>query len=70
MAVPSIFSVNVDYSFTWPLSDCPLESGTTVCADLNKGDVHLPPSSVSFECIDGATEETQIVQVCMSILGI
>lgn len=53
-----LLSVNVDYSFTWPLSDCTLESGTTTCADLTKGDVLLPPSSVSFECVDGATEET------------
>ena len=53
-----LLSVNVDYSFTWPLSDCTLESGTTTCADLTKGDVHLPPSSVSFECVDGATEDT------------
>ena len=53
-----LLSVNVDYSFTWPLSDCTLESGTTTCADLAKGDVHLPPSSVSFECVDGAAEET------------
>ena len=53
-----LLSVSVDYSFTWPLSDCPLQSGTTACAELTKDDVHLPPSSVSFDCVDGAAEET------------
>ena len=48
----------MDYSFTWPISDCPLESGTTACADVNPDDVRLPPADISFDCVDGASEET------------
>jgi hypothetical protein len=54
----NLLTLNVDYSFTWPISDCPLVSGTTNCVDVNSEDVHLPPAHISFDCVDSTTEES------------
>ncbi len=55
--VQNNFRLSVEYLFTWPLSDCPMDSGTTSCADLNPDELHIPPNAVSFACVDGDTEE-------------
>ena len=54
----NLLTLNVDYSFTWPISDCPLVSGTTNCVDVNSEDVHLPPAHISFDCVDSTTEDS------------
>ena len=55
--VQNTFRLSVEYLFTWPLSDCPLASGSTSCTDLNPDELHIPPNVVSFGCVDGVTEE-------------
>ena len=36
--------------------DCPLASGNMTCADVNPDEMYLPPSQVSFVCIDSTVE--------------